>query len=144
MKKFFLALAILTSGIIYAADPGVDEKVVKSFNTAFPNAEKVKWYEVNGLYEVIFENDLVRCRMWYDQAGAVIRTHRYYSQEGLSPFILAKLENRFAGKKIFGVTEVTTEDGVTFHVILEDDKKWYHVNADAYGNLTLSKKYNKA
>jgi hypothetical protein len=144
MKKFLLAVAILSCSVLFAADPGVDEKVVKSFNTAFPNAEKVQWFELDGLYEVTFENDLVKCRMWYGKNGAVLRTLRYYKAEGLSPFLLAKIENKYSGKTIFGVTEVSTADGVTFNVILEDDKKWYHIAADAAGNLTLTKKYNKA
>ena len=45
---------------------------------------------------------------------------------------------------MFGVTEVATDAGVTYHIILEDAKKWYHVTADGSGFMQLEKKLTKA
>ena len=47
-------------------------------------------------------------------------------------------------KKIFGVTEDNSEVGLDYRIVLEDEKRWYHVNSDESGNLHLFKKYKKA
>jgi hypothetical protein len=144
MKKMFLALAVFGSVLGYAADPSVDDKIEKNFKAAFPKAEKVTWYENESYYEVLFTNNQVTCRLWYDINGNVTKTERYYKEEGLSPYLVAKLNKKFAGKKIFGVTEVVSDHGINYTIILEDEKKWYHVNADGTGNLQLDKKFIKA
>ena len=143
MKKMFLAVAVFASSLAFA-NPAVDEKIEKNFKSSFPKAEKVTWYEADSYYEVLFTNNQVTCRMWYDRDGNVTKTERYYKQEGLSPFVLARLNKKFEGKKVFGVTEVSTDAGVTYHIILEDDKKWYQVTADDNGNMHLEKKLLKA
>jgi hypothetical protein len=143
MKKMFLALAVLASTLALA-NPGVDEKIEKKFKEAFPKAEKVTWYESDSYYEVLFTNNQVTCRLWYNHNGNVTKTERYYKAEGLSPFLLAKLNKRFEGKKVFGVTEINTESELTYHIVLEDEKRWYQVTADASGNLRLEKKMSKA
>jgi hypothetical protein len=144
MKKLLFVLAILVSGTLFAASPDVDDKIEKSFKDAFPKAEKITWYENETTYEVLFMNGQVKCRMWYDKEGNVTKTERYYTAEELCPFIMAKVNKKFAGKKIFGVTEVNSENGITYHIILEDQNKWYHVNGDSAGYLRLEKKLNKA
>jgi hypothetical protein len=45
---------------------------------------------------------------------------------------------------VFGVTESTTENEVSYHIVLEDEKTWYIVIADNSGALELSKKFKKA
>lgn len=142
MKKMFLAIAVFASLSAFANwNPG--DKIEKHFNASFPNAEKITWYETDGYYEVLFTNNKVKCRLWYDHDGNVTKTERYYKADGLSPFLTAKLNKKFRGKKVFGVTEVATDGGVTYHIVLEDDKKWYRVTADETGNLQLEKKFWK-
>lgn len=144
MKKTLLALAILISGTLLAATPNIDEKIERTFKETFPKAEKVTWFENENHYEVLFVNELVKCRMWYNKTGDVIRTERYYKEDGLCPFILAKVKAKYSDKKVFGVTEVNNEEGIQYYIILEDDKKWYHINANGSGSVSLQKKYNKA
>ena len=143
MKKTFLLLALFCSTLLFAS-PGVDEKIEKNFKESFPKAEKISWFENESFYEVLFINNQVTCRLWYDRNGEVTKTERYYKEEGLSPFLLAKLNRRFKGKKVFGVTEINTDGGLTYHIILEDEKKWYFITADAVGTMQLEKKMIKA
>ncbi len=145
MKKLLIVLAVVVSGTLFAATPPeVDGKIEKSFKEAFPKAEKVTWYENDNTYEVLFMNNLVKCRMWYDKDGNVTKTERYYGESELCPYIMAKVKRKYPGKKVFGVTEVNTESGINYHIILEDANKWYHVSGDAAGYLRLDKKLNKA
>jgi hypothetical protein len=143
MKKLFLAFAVLTSSLAFAS-PAVDGKIEKTFKESFPKAEKVTWYESDSYYEVLFTNNQVTCRMWYDHDGNVSKTERYYKEDGLSPFLLAKLNKKFPGKKVYGVTEVSTDGGTTYNIILEDEKQWYQVSADDAGSVHLDKKLLKA
>jgi hypothetical protein len=143
MKKMLFLLLILASGIVYAS-PVIDEKILNTFKGAFPKAETVSWYKDGNTYLVYFTNDQVKCRMWYDASGEVLKTIRYYDEQNLCPFILTKVKQKYADKKVYGVTEVSSNEGVKYNIVLEDEKKWYHVSVDFYGTLRLDKKYNKA
>ncbi len=145
MKKIFLIAAMVIYGIANAnSSPTVDGQVLKKFKSAFPLAEKPTWYENNGLYEVVFENNQVKCRVWYEQDGKVKKTERYYTEKELPLFIIAKVKERFNDQKIHGVTEViSAAEGMVYHIVLNDDQKWYHIQSDSSGNVKLNKKYTK-
>lgn len=145
MKKIILIAAMVVYGMANAnTSPSVDGQVLKNFKSAFPQAEKTTWYENNGLYEVVFENNQVKCRVWYEQDGKVKKTERYYSEKELPLFIIAKVKERFMDQRIYGITEVvSSEDGMVYHIVLNDDHKWYHIQSDSSGNIRLNKKYNK-
>jgi hypothetical protein len=145
MKKIFLIAAMVIYGIANAnSSPTVDGQVLKNFKSAFPLAEKPTWYENNGLYEVVFENNQVKCRVWYEQDGKVKKTERYYTEKELPLFIIAKVKERFNDQKIYGVTEViSAAEGMVYHIVLNDDQKWYHIQSDSSGNVKLNKKYTK-
>ena len=101
MKKF-LALclaAILTTAFVSAAP--VTEKVLKVFLTSFPEVQETTWYNYDNYYAVYFKNsDESKCRIEYDPEGNVLSTTRYYTGESLSPFIRAKLNQKYPGKQI--------------------------------------------
>ena len=144
MKKLLLGIALFASVMTFASELPVDDKVLKVFNESFPNARKVSWNDSGNQYEVYFENGEVKYRMKYDANGQVLRTERYYTGDQLPPFILARLSHRFPGKKVFGVTEVTSEESLRYHVIMEDATRWYQISASATGDIQLEKKFKKA
>ena len=145
MKKILLIASMFVYIITSAnTSPSVDGKVLKNFNSAFPMAEKTTWYENNGLFEAVFENNQIKCRVWYEQDGTVKKTERYYSEKELPLFIIAKVKERFTDQKIYGITEVVSAaEGMVYHIVLNDDQKWYHIQSDSSGNVRLNKKYNK-
>ena len=57
--------------------------------------------------------------------------------------VLSKIKTKYSDKKIFGVTEEATENGINFHVILEDEKSWLQINSDVYGSFSQIKKMKK-
>lgn len=142
MKKIFFGLSFVLLSLISFATP--NEKVLNNFKNAFPKAESITWYDNEQYYEVHFTNGDVKCRLWYDKEGVVTKALRYYSKEMLYPLILNSLQKKHHDKSIFGVTELTNEDGVQFFIVLEDANKWYHVTSDISGNLTLTKTFKKA
>jgi hypothetical protein len=84
------------------------------------------------------------CRVKYDLKGNIISTRRDYNEKDLSLFIVAKVKERYAAKKIFGVTEITSSEGVSYNIVLEDDKNWINIISDESGNISQVQKLKKA
>lgn len=145
MKKLIICLCLFTAiGAMAAEPPEVNEKVLKAFNETFMKATDVVWHEMQNSYEASFKQSEIVTRAIYDTEGNLLRTTRYYAVEHLPINILSKLKKKYEGKSVFGVTESTTENEVSYHIVLEDEKTWYIVIADNSGALELSKKFKKA
>jgi hypothetical protein len=144
MKRIFFGLVLLLSTSAFAANTPVDEQVVKKFQETFPTALDVKWSAYETFYEVVFYNNKIMCRARYDLKGSILSVLRYYYEKDLPHFIAVKLKEKHPGKKIFGITEITSEEGVVYNIVLEDDTRWFHIRSTDSGYLTLTNKYKKA
>ena len=145
MKKLIILTCLFATLSVAASNPPeVTEKVLKAFNETFMKATDVIWHETQNYYEASFKQSEIISRAVYDQDGNLVRTTRYYSQENLPINILTKLQKRYAGKSVYGVTELSTGDEVSYHITMQDETNWYVVKADNFGNLELSKKFKKA
>jgi hypothetical protein len=146
MKKF-IYLAFLLAGFVATAaatPPDVNEKILKSFKATFGDAQDVTWHEYEHYSQANFVLDRVRIRAQYAEDGRLLRTIRYYSEKELLPSVVAKLKKRYAGKEITGVTEVSSDTEVSFVINVRDDKHWYIVKSDVYGNLEQTDKFKRA
>jgi hypothetical protein len=144
MKKIFFAIALACITTFAVAAPPVNEKVLKIFQSVFPDVQNARWYESESHYEVYFERGEMKCRIRYDHNGKVMTTIRYYEEKDLPPFLRLKITQKYPGKKIFGVTEMNTDSELSYHVVLEDNQNWYNVTADALGHMSLTEKFKKA
>lgn len=140
--KLRIVCFCLLLGLTAFATP--NERVLKTFNGSFPSADSVKWFDDGDGYQVHFFQNKMRCKIWYDAQGEVTKSIRYYLGSELPPLILARIQKRFEGKEIFGVTEISSSSDLAYHIILQDDKKWYEVTSDSVGNLVMNKKLIKA
>ncbi len=73
--------------------------------------------------------------------GNLLETVRYYGETNLPPNIIARLKKKYAGSDVFGVTEVTSETEVTFHITMKDEKNWYTIKSDPYANFQQTDKF---
>jgi hypothetical protein len=145
MKKIILAFVLVCSSFIcFGDEPSVNEKVLAAFNNTFPDVKNVSWTSSGLSYQVNFKYKEVVTRITYDKNGTCLQTIRYYKGDQLPMLILTKVKSKFSKKQIFGVTELTTEDETSYYIILEDDKTWMNVKADANGSLSIESKYKKA
>lgn len=140
--KLRIVCFCLLLGLAGFATP--NERVLKTFKTSFPSADSVKWFDDGDGYQVHFNQDKMKCKIWYDAQGEVTKCIRYYPGSQLPPLILSRIQNRYEGKTIFGVTEISSGTDLTYHIVLEDEKKWYELTSDSVGNLMMNKKMNKA
>jgi len=145
MKKF-IYLAVWLTGLSAAAatPPEVSEKVLKAFKETFANASNVVWTEADNNYKATFLQSEIRVRAIYDNEGNLLHTVRYYEGKYLPPNVVASLKKRYAGKEIFGVTEISSEIDLVYHITMKDEKNWYIVKSDPFGNLEQTKKYKDA
>ena len=144
MKKFFLAMIISACTLtVFASDP-VDAKVLEAFAKTFKDAQNVTWSTSELTYEVRFDQNKVSARITYDKQGNIIKTMRYYTEEQLPLIVLTKVKNKYSDKKIYGVVEVSSDEGTYFHITLEDAKNWLNIKSDSYGSTVVESKFKKA
>ncbi|HEX2607672.1 MAG TPA: hypothetical protein VHK91_09850 [Flavisolibacter sp.] len=143
MKKIFFATLTLLFSFAVRASEEPTEKVLEAFNKTFLNVKDVTWDTYNNQYEAKFSQSDIKVRVWYDADGNVVKALRYYYGETLPIFIRSKLNRKYEGKHVFGVTEESSDETITYHIILEDEKNWIDVKADAFGNMYTEKKYKK-
>lgn len=144
MKKILFALALFISASAFANIPSIDEAVEKQFRESFPTATKVQWYEKADGYEVLFLYNKVQCRIQYDERGNMQQMRRDYTEDGLPLFIIGNVKKEYPNKKIYGVTEITTPEGLNYHIILEDAKHWTFIESTSGGQLSVTKRLRKA
>jgi predicted RNA binding protein with dsRBD fold (UPF0201 family) len=146
MKKIILSVALLVSIVAGAAvtPAEVNEKVLKAFNETFALAKDVVWQEYENYYQANFKQDEIQMRAQYDEEGELLKTIRYYGEKQLLPNIVSKLKKKYANKEVFGVTESTSSDEVSFVITIKDEKNWYVVKSDVYGNLEQTEKFKRA
>lgn len=143
MKKLLFAAALLVS-LSSFADPGVDEELERKFRETFPAASAIKWYDSKEGYEVFFSLNNIQCRIMYNTEGTMLHMRRDYKQDALPMFITGAINKKYPGKKVHGVTELTTDAGLYYRIVLQDDKHWYFVDGTSGGDLTLDHKLRKS
>ncbi|MDB5197567.1 MAG: hypothetical protein JWP88_1938 [Flaviaesturariibacter sp.] len=145
MKRILLVIAIVSVSLSsFAAAPDVDTKVLDAFNKTFPDVQDVSWSATALSYEVKFKLNEISTHVTYDKQGNALQTLRYYGETQLPMLVLTKVKSRFADKKIFGVTELTTGDETIYHIVLEDEKGWVNIQSNACGNIEVKNRFKKA
>jgi hypothetical protein len=150
MKKILIFLVVvLVTLSSFTNEKGIDEKLQQSFRNSFPNAQEISWMELSDSYVVYFVESGIKARIVYPKDQSYIRFMRYYNESAL-PYHLRFLVNKnYPGKKIFGVTEISTvsqtDNSLTdeYFVRIEDSKNWLVVKIDNEGNLSVVGNYKK-
>ena len=145
MKKFFLflALACLGFNLMAAIPEPVNQKVLSSFSKIFTNAVDIHWYKYVSYYEVNFKHNGIKTKITYSPDGIMVNTIRYFGANNLPILVLTKIKNKYCDQKIFGVVEESSEEGVVYHITLEDQKYWIIVKSDDMGYLVRENKFVK-
>jgi hypothetical protein len=122
----------------------VNEKLIKAFQEAFPQAQTVDWKENGDYYFVHFKENASVSEIQYDHDGNFIESEKYYSDVDMLPLHLAwELNKKFKGKTVFGVTEITSDTETYYYVKLQDDKEWITVKGNSYSIEKVVEKFNK-
>ena len=141
MKKLFILFSALVMGVqSFGFNPvEIDQKVKKTFDSSFPNATDVNWLDYPQSYEVSIIQNGIRSRVYYPKDNSFVRLTRYFKEENLPYHLKFIIKNQFPNQSIFGVTEVSIiSEGwnfgsIVYHIILEDEKRWYNVKLEEGG-----------
>jgi hypothetical protein len=139
-----LCLLSLSAGVFANGGFSISEKLLKTFKQTFPDAEQVKWMEQADKYTVNFTENGILTKIDYDKEGNFVSSLRYYTERNLPVNIICKLQKKYSDKKVFGVTEMTTDGTVEYYIKLEDATNWITVKSNVDGNLQVVEKYKKA
>lgn len=144
MKNLILLAALFVSINVFAAEknPTVNEKVLKTFNLLFKDAQDVRWSTATPYSVASFESDDVKTKAVFDKEGNMMKTFRYYKEDKLPANILYNVKKRF-DHEVWGVTEVADNNGTEYHIALKSSERWYTVKADANGTVLLLKKFKR-
>ncbi|TXH22874.1 MAG: hypothetical protein E6Q95_01350 [Chitinophagaceae bacterium] len=144
MKHLLVAAALLVSSLVNAAEPSINDRVLKSFNKHFTSAEDVSWTLVNKTAVANFEENDIKTTASFNDKGKLVVVMRYYKAEHLPSLIKDALNIELGNKTIHGVTEVSNSNGIIYKISLKDSKNYYDVLADADGNLEVKNIYERA
>lgn len=135
MKKILtIASALmLTASAVYA---GPESNMEKSFKEMFPNAVQAKWHQDASGYLVSFTQAGMQVKIVYNNKGKFLQSLRYYGEKDLPTNILMAVKNKYQGEAIYGVTERTTADEVTYHIILSGKDVPQNITAYSNGSIT--------
>ncbi len=140
-----LLFILLFSISLYANEPPrVDKIILNVFKKAFPQASSVDWEKDGALWVACFKDQDKMNILYFNHEAEVVKSRRYYQEDGLPAFILARLLKRYEGKTIHGVTEITVGGRVTYSIIMQDAKKWYQIDANCDGVMQQVKSFRKA
>ncbi|WP_300601746.1 hypothetical protein [Niabella sp.] len=146
--KLFILTAVLSLGLNAMAavptNPAVNEKVIKTFNQVFSDAQNVQWATTATYSQASFRLGSVSTRVMIDNNGTLIRTIRYYKESELPSHVLYQIRKKYDGKEIAGVTEVSDSEGVNYHLVVNDSRNMYNVTVDNSGSITQVVKYKRA
>ncbi|MBS1660256.1 MAG: PepSY-like domain-containing protein [Bacteroidetes bacterium] len=136
---------VLSAGA-FAATPNfsISDKLLQAFKQTFPDAQQVKWAEQEDKYMVNFKQGEILTKIEYDKEGNFLSSLRYYTEKNLPVSILCRLQKKYGDKKVFGVTEMTTDASVEYYIKLEDENNFITVRSNADGNMQVVEKYKKA
>jgi hypothetical protein len=124
MKKFFVLclFQIVSSVTLYAASPGAPEKIREIFHHQFPQIQNASFFTYEDCYQVYFKKEHNSSeRIYYNMDGSVAMTIKYYSESQLEPFTREKLNKKYKGKTILGITEVQSDAQHFYKIILVDN-----------------------
>jgi len=115
--------------------------LLQEFRESFPNAERTNWYETDNRYIVSFVERGILSRITYKKNGSFINSFRYYGERDLPYYLITNLKKKYAGQKIFGVTEITTTSDIVYYVKLEGPKSWITVSLNSEGDCAVVESY---
>jgi hypothetical protein len=145
MKNLILSAIVILSVTFHAgaAVKPVNDKAQQTFNLLFKDATNVKWTDAGNNYEAFFNSEGIKTRVTIDAKGNLLQTIRYYNESYLPANVLYNIKNDYKGKDIFGVTEVTDKSGVSYRIVLKDDKYYTHIKANNSGDTELVAKHKR-
>lgn len=144
MKKIiFISLAFLFSFGDSALPSVPTDRIMDKFHQDFPAVHQQIIRDCGDYYVIFFKDmEASSCRVFYTSAGAMLGTIKYYDAAKLDAFIRCKVAQKYHGKEIKGITELTSTDYHYYEIILQDNKGGCRIRYDGNGTMTMLQKWH--
>ena len=147
MKKFLLLLSgLLLIGVITSTaqmDPVVDSRVKDSFKKEFPEAQSVKWLDMQDYNRADFVTNDYRLQAFFSKQGDLIETRRDLSYNQLPLVVMKELEKNFPGAEFSEMEEVSNNTGTKYILRVQTEKRKYKVVATPDGTISITERMKK-
>ncbi|HEX2535315.1 MAG TPA: hypothetical protein VHK69_16335 [Chitinophagaceae bacterium] len=123
MKLILITLALFAS-LLGQANQTNDDKVVpavlRNFNADFKNAQDVAWTSGDNFYKAQFLLNGQHATAYYNRDGRFMAVTRNLTSLQLPIVLQSALKRDFSQHWISGLFEVSSEEGVSYFVTLEN------------------------
>lgn len=145
MKTLILSAALLFSVAVNASNANpTNEKVTKTFNQIFSNAQNVNWSNTGKYFQAAFTAATIKTRAIFDAKGNLVQTIRYYGETELPSNVLYNVKKAFPGNEVFGVTEVSNQNGIQYNIVLRNDDQYTNITTDDSGEVIINNEFERA
>jgi hypothetical protein len=142
MKKFFLVALILTAGFVSSfANPleNVDPKAEQVFSRQFAGAQSISWTRTeSGLLKVSFVWGGHSTVAYFNESAELVGSVRNLFFDQLPMTIVRAVDQKFKSPVVTEVREISTDEGTSYSIVLEEGTKKYSVKFNSLGDV-LSK-----
>jgi hypothetical protein len=147
MKKFFLAAVVFTAGIVSSFANPVDKsdpKAEQAFNRQFAGAQNISWSRTEqGIMKVSFVWGGHSTVAYFNSNAEFVGSVRNMFFDQLPMTIVRSVDQKFKSPVVTEVREVSTEEGTTYAVSLEEGTKKYAVKFNSLGELLSKERVKK-
>ncbi len=140
MKKMFstatLAVLLSISSVFATEKNNSNDAAIRSFEKLFTGASFVEWSSVNDLKKATFVWGGFRTIAFFDAEGSFRASIRgmFMSQAPIK--VARSFSDTFSDAVALEVNEITNEEGTSYKVMFERNKKTYSTNINVYGDVT--------
>lgn len=141
MKKFFLAAILFTAGVVSAfANPvGKDPKAEQLFSRQFAGAQNITWSRTEeGVLKVNFVWGGHSSVAYFNEQSELIASARNMFFDQLPMAVVRSVETKFKSPVVTEVRELSTDEGTSYSLVLEEGTKKFKVKLNSAGEI-LSK-----
>lgn len=145
MKKIILTIAIAFSSFFaFANETNVNTAVLNAFNSDFAAAKEVSWTSGTGFYKASFTYNEQHVTAFYSFEGQMLGMARNISSLDLPMNLQTSLKQKYGGRWITELFELSNEEGTTYYITLEQADSKIILKSENGSQWSVYKKSTKA
>ncbi|MCG2617920.1 hypothetical protein LZZ85_26700 [Terrimonas sp. NA20] len=147
MKKFFLAAVVLTVSIVSSfANPveKADPKAEQAFNKQFAGAQNIIWSRTDqDVMKVSFVWGGHSTVAYFNSNAEFVGSIRNMFFDQLPMIVIRAVDQKFKSPVVTEVREVSTDEGTTYALAIEEGVKKYTVKFNSLGEVLSKERVKK-
>jgi|SRR6218665_2893130 len=146
MKKFFLAAMMCTLGIasVFANPVEKDPKAEELFSRQFSGAQHISWSRTTeGVLKVSFVWGGHSSVAYFNEKSELVASARSMFFDQLPMTVVRSVETKFKSPVVTEVREISTEEGTSYNLVLEEGVKKFKIKVNSSGEVLSKERVKK-